>query len=221
MLTKKLVAAAVFALAPFAAQAALTTMSPPDWPPVPSTGLETVQFNRVNIGANGAFVAMGAHGYKNGPTLPNDGVSVFFAQSGIYPGEPTKNYANWSFDFSFNTAGCTACNVFLEVDTDPTDGVTYNELLNLSAIYGGRGSDSWNMEMIFINPLLEGYNFDPFSASSTAFRISMVEGSSLNDPLLGAAAITVNVPEPGSVALTGLAFAGLALARRRKAAKKA
>lgn len=228
MFTKKSVAAALFALAPFAAQAALTT-SPPGWPPVGSSGLGSVQFNQVNY-ANGGFVAMGAHGYKNGPTLPNDGVSTFYAKSGIYPGEPTKNYANWSFDFAFSTGNCSTCSVFLEVDTDPSAGVNYKELFNLTTLinpltntlaYGASGADSWNMEMSFMNVVL-GYDFNPNSASSTAFRLSMVDGATLNDPLVGPAAeITVNVPEPSSIALTGLAFAGLALARRRKAVKKA
>ncbi|SFD37419.1 PEP-CTERM sorting domain-containing protein [Massilia yuzhufengensis] len=229
MFTKKILAAALFALAPFAAQAALTT-SPPGWPPAGSSGLGAVQFNQVNYN-NGGFVAMGAHGYKNGPTLPNNGVDTFFAQQGIYPGEPTKNYANWSFDFAFNTGNCSTCSVFLEVDVDPTAAVEYRTLFNLTTlrnpitnaiIYGAAGAESWNMEMPFMNAAL-GYDFNPFGASATSFRLSMVEGTDLTPTALvgPAAEITVSVPEPGTVALTGLAFAGMVFARRRKATKQA
>jgi hypothetical protein len=67
------------------------------------------------------------------------------------------------------------------------------------------------MEMGFITAGV--YDFDPFSASSTAFRLFMVnDQGGVTD-----AAITVNVPEPGTLALGALALAGMALMRRRKA----
>lgn len=83
--------------------------------------------------ANRGFVALGARAYKNSPSLANNGVDTFYAQSGIYPGDPTKNYANWSFDFVYNTGTCTGSQVFLEIDTDPTAGVTYTTPANLTA----------------------------------------------------------------------------------------
>lgn len=216
MFTKKLIAAALFALAPFAAHATLTTISPAGWPPSGSSGLQSVMFNKVDLG-NGAFVAMGAHAYKNSPFLSNDGISTFNASSGVYAPDGGKNYANWSYDFSYNTGGCTSCNVFLEVDKDPSAGQNDVQLVDLTTLpaYGNlAGQDSWNMEMPFMTSLV--YNFNPYGASSTMFRLSLVNGQGVSNVRSGASEITVNVPEPGSLALAGLALAGLALARRRK-----
>lgn len=212
MFTKKLIAAALFALAPFAAHAALTTLTT-GWPPVPSSGLESVMFNKVDLGnlGNGAFVAMGAHAYKNSPFLSNDGISTFNASSGVYAPDG-KNYANWSFDFSFNTGGCSTCRVVLQFDKDPSAGVDYVQLFDLTNVAAAQ--DSWNMEMGFMNSPL--YNFNPYGASSTMFRLSLINVQNDTRVRAGASEITVNVPEPGSMALAGLALAGLALARRRK-----
>lgn len=70
MFKKSLIAAS--ALLAFGAQAALTTL--PSWDAIyPS--IAGVQLNVVT-GAAGT-VAMGAHAYKNGALLPNDGISTF------------------------------------------------------------------------------------------------------------------------------------------------
>lgn len=211
----------VLVLAPFAAHAALTTIGAP-WPPIGSTGLTPVLFN-VSTNAGGGFVAMGAHAYKNSASLPNNGIDTYYAQPGIYPGEPLKNYANWSFDFAYNTQGCNACQVFLQIDTDPTAGISYAGpyQLNIAPPAGyGTGptaSDSLNMEMAFIT-LGIPYDFNPFSPSSTAFRLYMMSlnADTRQGEEVASAAITVNVlPEPGTFALGALALAGMAFSRRK------
>lgn len=211
--SKKTLAAALFALAPMAAQAALTTITT-GWPPAGSSGIESVVFNKVNV-AGGGFVALGAHAYKNSQYLANNGVDTFYAQSGIFA-EPGKSYANWSFDYVYNKGDCSLCQVFLEIDKDPTVGVNYTKF-ELLPTYGT--ANSWNMEMGFLTAGV--YDFDPYSPSSTSFRLSMVDPTmgdrSGNNPLfLGASEITVNVPEPGTLALAGLALIGMGMVRRRK-----
>ena len=57
------------------------------------------------------------------------------------------------------------------------------------------------------------YDFNPFAPSSTAFRL---EVTNANGGSIVASDITVNVPEPGTIALLGLALAGVGVMRRRQ-----
>jgi len=202
---RRILTLAGLSLVSLATQASLTTLPSP-WPPAGSTGLGNVLFN-VKSGS-GATVALGAHAYKNSASLANDGNSVFYAQSGIYPNEPTKNYANWSFDFAYDISNCAGCSVFLRIDTDPSAAVVFQEA-RLDNLFGSVYEDSWNLEMAFL-----GVNFDPFAPSSTGFELVVREGS--RDLL--STDITVQVPEPGTLVLAGLALAGLGFARRNRKA---
>jgi hypothetical protein len=191
----------------FSAHATLSSYAPWDatYPQIAG-----VQFN-VNSN-NGTTVAMGAHAYKNGVSLANDGVSTYYANSGVYAPDGLGR-ANWSFDYAWGLGSCSTCTVHLFVDKDPTSGVNFVDLFGV--IPGGSPVlDSWNMEMGFMNVVL--YDFDPFSPSSTQFSLRVMN---VDNVVINSSDITVNVPEPGSIALLGAGLLGVGamLRRRRKA----
>jgi len=207
-------ALAALAATSISAQAGLTSYAPWD-AAYTANGLGGVQFNVQTNG--GATVALGAHAYRNGATLANNGTDTFYAQSGVYGAGPDPSYANWSFDFAWNLGtNCSGCTVHLLVDKDPTAAAFFVDLFTLNAgfaplITASQIQESWNMEMVFMTGLV--YDFNPYAPSSTGFALQVLDG---NNALVVGSDITVNVPEPESLALVGLALAGLAITRRRR-----
>ena len=207
---KSLFSAAVLAIAGIgSAHADLATVSQWD---TTYPNIAGVQFNTVTNADGFGSVSLGAHPYKSGVTMANDGVSTFYAPGGVYAADGLGR-ANWSFDWVVQLgANCLGCTARLMVDNDPSSNVNY---VDLSAITTN-GPESWNMEMGFMTALV--YDFNPYAPSSTGFRLDLLSAAGA---VLASSAITVNVPEPESLALVGVALAGLAVVRRRKAKQQA
>ncbi|OYU42479.1 MAG: hypothetical protein CFE44_23765, partial [Burkholderiales bacterium PBB4] len=188
------IALAAVAVASFGAQAGvLSTYQPWDDFQPDTKGIDGVKFNVVS--QNGVTVALGAHAYKNGVNLANNGVDTFYAKGGIFsPEDPGYAYANWAFDFAWHLGSCTNSSVVLKADVDPTANVNLVTLFNTSSA-PGTFFESWNMEMPFINTLL-GYDFNPNATTSTRFSLEIRD----NNGSLALSEITVKVPEPASMA---------------------
>ena len=84
---------------------------------------------------------------------------------------------------------------------------------------GGLAQNSWNLGMDFLATAAAGIvppagMFNPNSPGQYTFALVAYDLQNAGREL-GRAAIAVNVPEPGTFALAGLALLGLAAARRR------
>lgn len=175
-----------------------------------------VQFNQNSF--NGVTIGLGAHAYKNGVLLPNDGVSTFYAPTGQYLGNaPADGRANWSFDFFVNAGTyCQSClRVLLQMDADPSANADLRDFgkqgLQLPVV-----GDSWNLEMDF----LEGLNgpFDPNANGTYDFVLSVFDTDAIDSAMVTTSIRVVvgEVPEPGIFALMALALVAFAFVHQRR-----
>lgn len=199
---------------------------------------DAVAITQVTIGSDIITLGLTAHQRFFNPALSNDGAGTFNAGSGANFGGPgsssTDLGALWNFAFYIDIDGDAVLADFefeLLYDFDPgadTDEPALGSI-NINGAIAGLGGDpgllqraesSQNLLFPFLATSFAGVvtppagSFDPDASGEYSFvlRVSEPGGE------LGRSAINVTVPEPGTMAVLGVALVGLGLFRiRRKA----
>lgn len=233
---KRLLAASVLGLVAGIAQAAPVTPTFDTFGPLPGatfsgSGIPNDRVAMTTV-ASDATIALSVTPRFSGPAVTDNGAGVYTVQAGVSPNAPSpaNPFALWNFNFYVgNTASIDDLGFRLFWDFDPAAGTDEAAL----GMLGFNGQDvpnnliqnSWNLGMDFLAASQFGVtppagSFDPNAVGQYSFVLAAYEASGQGLTEVGRVAILVNVvdgnsvPEPGSLALAGLALLGAVAARR-------